>query len=118
MEEKTEEAKKEEKELPVIEFIKIIYYPDDSKQANEMEEAWHVADIGYKCAKLKGSSVTEIRFRKAEARVEDLAHELGHFMQYHLEEQGYKFKSGEEISFLFEDAVRHYLRKILYPELK
>ena len=117
MEEKTEEVKKEEKELPVMEFIKIIYCPDDSKQANEMEEAGHVADICYKCAKIKGSPVTEIRLRKTEARIEDLAHELGHFIQYRLEEQGFKFKNNEEISFLFEDALRHYLRKILYPEL-
>jgi len=108
----------EEKEKPVIEYIKIVYYPGDSKEAEEMSEIGHVADIAYHCTKIKNSFVTEIRLRKEQVRLEDIAHELGHFLQFMLEEQGFRFASEEELSFVVEDAVRRYIRNLLYPELR
>lgn len=106
-----------EEQEKIIEYIKIVFCPKGTPESQEMEDEGHVAEISYKCSKLHGKAVTEIKLRE-EARVEDLAHELWHFLQYHMEEKGYKFKNGEEIAFLLEDTIRVYIRKILYPELR
>jgi len=108
----------EEKEKPVIEYIKIVYYPGDSKEAEEMSEIGHVADIAYHCTKIKNSFVTEIRLRKEQVRLEDIAHELGHFLQFLSEDRGFHFPTDETLSFVVEDAIRTYIRGILYPQLK
>lgn len=109
----------EEREKPVIEYIKIVYYSSDSKEAEEMSEIGHVADIAYHCTKIKNSFVTEIRLRKEQVRLEDIAHELGHWLQFKCEEVlNMHFPTDEELSFVVEDAVRTYIRGILYPQLK
>jgi hypothetical protein len=107
--------KKEDENTESVEYIKIRHISWSSDEANKlMEEDGFDADIGYRFKKLKGHPLTEIRLIDAVTPLEREAHEFGHFMQHEAENAGIKFIHDEEISFLFEDVMRNFLRKKLY----
>jgi len=98
-----------------IEYIKIVWVDIQSEKAQKMiDEDGVEADIGFRLKTLRGKPLTEIRIVNKTATAELLAHELGHFIQFLLEEKGFEFEHEEEISFLLEDTIKNLLRKKLY----
>ena len=106
---------KEEENSESIEYIKVRHISWSSEEAHKlMEEEGVDADIAYRFKKLKGYPLTEIRVIDAITPLEREAHEFGHFLQHEAENAGIKFEHSEELSFLFEDTMRSFLRKKLY----
>jgi len=98
-----------------VEYIRIVWLDACSEEGDRMlNYDGNSADIVFRYKKLHKAPLTEIRVIKNVATAELLAHEFGHFIQYALEEKGFKFKHDEEISFYLEDCMRDFVRKKLY----
>jgi len=98
-----------------VEYIRIVWLDACSEEGDKMlNDDGNSADIMFRFKKLHKAPLTEIRVIKNVATAEVLAHEFGHFIQFALEEKGFKFKHDEEMSFYLEDCVRDFIRKKLY----
>lgn len=97
----------------ITEIIQLIWVEEDSKEAEEMENNGHAAEIEYDSGK-----GTKIYLRIMKTEMPDLAHELGHYIQNRCEKNGVKFAHSEEMSNAFEDLTREILRMCLYPEYR
>jgi len=98
-----------------VEYIRIVWLDACSEEGDKMlNYDGNSADIVFRFKKLHKAPLTEIRVIKNVATAELLAHEFGHFIQYALEEKGFKFKHDEEISFYLEDCMRDFVRRKLY----
>jgi hypothetical protein len=88
-----------------IEYIKIVWVDIQSEKAQKMiDEDGVEADIGFRMKTLQGKPLTEIRIINKTATAELLAHELGHFIQFLLEEEA--LSSNMKKRFLFYSKTR------------
>jgi hypothetical protein len=89
------------------EYIQILRLSEDEKEAEAMQERGAVAEIE------RQGNKTIIYIRKDVARIEDLAHEFGHYFQFILEDEGFVFTDPEYLAYKFEDLLKSVIRKLL-----
>jgi hypothetical protein len=88
------------------EYIQILRFSEDEKEAEAMQERGVVAEIE------RQGNKTTIYVRKDVARIEDLAHEFGHYFQFILEDEGFFFSDPEYLAYKFEDLLKSVIRKL------
>lgn len=96
------------------EIIEIEFVSREDRKGKDIEEDGLVGYIEYHYKQKNEKYFTKIYLIDELSRAEDLAHELGHFLQFFFEEKGIQFEHDEELAFALEDFIRKFIREKLY----
>ena len=98
-----------------VEYIKIVWINYNSDKAQNLLDDGLTGEFSFRAKTFqKKYFMSEIKVINDTQAIETIAHELGHYLQFLIEQKGIYFDNDEEVSFIIEDTIKNLLRKKLY----